>query len=407
MTVSSTDAEPEIVLDLSRLLSRILHHTPTGVDRVELAYARTLERLAGDRLTFALVHPIGGYGRIPRQAAGEFLDRIEALWTGLRGVPTSTLARMADLLATLWRMRPRRVPRGNGWRIFLQSSPHHLHDEALVRAILKRERAHFICLLHDLIPIDFPEYARPGGRALHLRRIRTVARIASVAIANSEATLRSFLPYLQQEGREIPVHVALLGLDENAAIPKRPMDAHPYFVCLATIEPRKNHLLLLNIWRRLAEQRAPSDVPRLVLIGRRGWENEQVIDMLERSPRLIDFVEERNGLTDQEVGGLVSGACALLLPSFAEGYGMPVAEALSLGTPVICSDLPALREAGGPAPDYIDPLDGIAWHDTIIDYTRPASPSRAAQIERMRHWHPPTWNTHMTLVLKAIAELNQ
>jgi glycosyltransferase involved in cell wall biosynthesis len=81
--------------------------------------------------------------------------------------------------------------------------------------------------------------------------------------------------------------------------------------------------------------------PRLVLIGQRGWETENAIDMLERCPTLRGVVFERANVPDVEAARLVKGARALLLPSFAEGFGFPLVEALALGVPVLCSDLAA------------------------------------------------------------------
>ena len=231
-----------------------------------------------------------------------------------------------------------------------------------------------------------------------------MARLASAALGNSAATLRSFAPHLAAERREIPLHVAHLGLhDESRPAPRPP--AEPYFVCLGTIEARKNHLLLLNIWRQWAEEREPGSIPKLIIIGRRGWENEQVVDMLDRCPALKGHVEEMSALPDAEMRAIVAGARAVLLPSFAEGFGMPVTEALALGTPVICSDLPALREAGGDAADYLHPLDGIGWHNALIEYSAPGSGRRAAQLARMQAWMPPSWEEHVRIILKTVEEI--
>jgi glycosyltransferase involved in cell wall biosynthesis len=234
--------------------------------------------------------------------------------------------------------------------------------------------------------------------------METVATLADAAIANSEATRAAFLPWLAAAGRDVPVATALLGLDAPAT-PAPPMVRdRPYFVCLGTIEPRKNHLLLLNIWRRLAAEMGDG-CPQLVIVGRRGWENEQVLDMLDRCPAIAPFVEERSGLPDREVAALLAGARALLLPSFAEGYGLPVPEALAAGVPVIASDLPALREAGGEAPDYLDPLDGLGWMAAIRDHADPASPMRAAQRLRIAAWRAPDWGWHIETVLDVIEAL--
>nr|WP_240502154.1 hypothetical protein [Sphingomonas panacis] len=83
---------------------------------------------------------------------------------------------------------------------------------------------------------------------------------------------------------------------------------------------------------------------------------------------------------------------------------MPVTEALSVGTPVICSDLPALREAGGDAPDFIDPLDGPGWRAAILDHFR-NGPLHTAQRERLTAWRAPTWDDHIAIVCAAIEAL--
>lgn len=393
----------DIVLDLSRLLSRGLHATPTGVDRVEMAYARGLMRLVPDRLAFGAVSPVGGYGRVPTDTATAFLDATEARWRGEAPVRAGA-RRWSGALRDLVDLRPRPLPRGGG-RVLIQASPHHLHREALVADILRREQARFVCLVHDLIPIDFPEYARPNGPALHQRRIDCVARQASAVIANSDATRTAFLPHLAAQRREIPVRVAPLGIVRRTAPPAGTGSmARPYFLCLGTIEPRKNHLLLLNIWRRLLTE-AGAAAPLLVIVGRRGWENENIVDMLDRCPALKPGVEEHAGLSDDRVVSLIAGARALLMPSFAEGFGLPVAEALDAGVPVLCSDIPAHREVGGDAPDYLDPLDGPGWMAAINDYARPDSRRRAAQTERIARWSAPRWDAHVATVLDLADEV--
>ncbi len=165
-------------------------------------------------------------------------------------------------------------------------------------------------------------------------------------------------------------------------------------------------MLLLQIWRRMAERKKPDDVlPKLVLVGRRGWEAENVFDMLDRCPGLEGHVIEASRMADGHVEDLIRGARALLLPSFAEGYGMPIAEALELGVPVICSDLPALREVGRDVPEYLDPLNGGDWISAVKAYALPASARRKAQMERLANWRPTSWGEHVATVLQeAVAQ---
>lgn len=399
-------ARRPIVFDLSRLLSRAYHLTPTGIDRVEYAYAVELLKRVPDRLRFAAVHPAGGYyGRLEIGAVRQFLAFTQARWQ-TRGEAQVEAVR-AQAIRHLFALRPRAVPVPLGQRVYLQASPHHLEDGKLVRSILQTERARFVNLVHDVIPLAYPEFARANGAALHARRIRTIDRFADGIVANSQATLDELQPHLTpRAGR--PTRVAHLGCEWGDPVPMIDGEgsARPYFLCIGTIEPRKNHLLLLNVWRRMAESMGEA-APRLILVGRRGWENENVIDLLERSVALRGHVVEQPDVDDRQLTRLLGGARAVLLPSFAEGYGMPVAEALAAGVPVICSDISALREAGGDMPDYLDPLDGIGWLRTILDYASPESAMRAAQCERMRGWSPMSWARHMDIVLdvvEAVAE---
>lgn len=394
-----------LILDLSRTLSRATHPVPTGIDRVEMAYARWLIEHEAAALSFAACHPIGRVGTLPYGPTVTMLNEVGARWAGDAGAPdTAAIARTTRSLRnrlllrgdvpTGSRLRPRRKDAA-----YLLMSHHHLDRPAIVDAAARRRNAALIVLVHDLIPLEFREYARPNEPARHARRMETVAQIADGIVVNSEATGLALRPWLQRAGRDVPVLTALLGADVPARAAEAPSPhAHPYFVLIGTIEPRKNHLLLLHLWRRLAAELGPT-TPHLVLIGRRGWENEQIVDLIERCDALQPVLTEYGDLSDAQTQAWVRGACAVLLPSFAEGYGLPVAEALAQGVPVLCSDLPALREVGGDVPEYLDPLDGLGWRQAILEYAAPDSPRRRAQLGRLAGWVPPSWDRHVAAAI--------
>ena len=100
----------------------------------------------------------------------------------------------------------------------------------------------------------------------------------------------------------------------------------------------------------------------------------------------------------------LSQARALLFPSLAEGYGLPLGQALRAGVPVIASDLPVFREIAGDIPDYLDPLDAPAWERAILSYAQDASPARE-QLERLSRFRPSSWNDHFMAVNSWIATL--
>lgn len=400
----------ELVLDLSRLLSRCLYRRPTGVDRVEMSYARHLLSLLPDAMAFSAVNPFGIYGRLDQKAVLSFLQETEARWS--QDALPSNAARYKLAIRSLYRLRPLTVPPRTVPRYYLQASPSHLHRPEIVRKKIRREGAAFVCLVHDLIPIEYPEYARPGGASQHRRRMATLAENAALLIANSAATAISMRHFLDSQLHRPPVTSILLGTDDEGLAPANRQQVRdhpwlmkkPYFLMIGTIEPRKNHILLLKIWRRMLELYGPDDTPMLIIAGRRGWENEHVLDMLERSDAIKHHVMEVPHASDDDLATLLSGARALLMPSFAEGFGMPVAEALVARTPTICSDLPALREVGGNVPEYLDPLDGPAWIEAVRQFAKEPSARRNRQIGRMASHKLPTWDDHVMGVLHAIGD---
>ena len=411
-----------IVLDLSRLLSRAARRVPTGIDRVEHAYAETLLIAARSRLRYAAQHPLGRFAHLPTSRAQQFVARTGQLWQRAMPQPGADPGRPAQGVQSLARrlyagmMLPHGTPRfvrnAIGARpTYLLVSHHHLHQPDAIETAKRRLDARFVCFIHDLIPIELPEYGRPLEAEKHRRRMETASRLADALVVNSAATREALLPFMRAAGREVPLIVASLGVHTRSAevcpaTPAMKRDVQgPYFIYIGTIEPRKNHLLLFNIWRRLAETLGEL-TPKLLLVGQRGWENEMVLDILERSEALRPHIREYNALPDAEVTSLVRGARALLLPSFAEGYGLPVAEALALGTPVLCSDLPALREVGGHAAEYLDPLDGLGWLAAISDYAAQGSARRADQIVRIAGWSPPAWKSHIEAVLALIEDIS-
>lgn len=400
-----------IALDVSRLLSRAGRGTPTGIDRVEFAYAEHLIANGGSAC-FTAVTASGGLGLLPQHAAKQLIAAIGEAWCGKldparQDRQVRQIARQVRiaLLASRERALMSCLRNGAPRPIYLLVSHHHLEKRGLVARLKERSAARFICLIHDLIPIEFPEYARPGQAEHHLRRIETAARFADALIVNSTVTRDALQPHLDRVGRTPPVLVAPFGADLPAArVDRDPPFDRPYFVYVSTIEARKNHLLLLNLWRRLATVLGEG-APLLVLVGQRGWEAENVVDMLERCPALRGAVIEYNALPDAEMVRLLKGACALLLPSFAEGFGFPLIEGLELGVPALCSDIPALRETGGSVPEFLDPLDGPGWRSAILDYAVPQSPRREAQLARLAAWDPPRWQNHFAVVDRFIAEV--
>jgi len=375
---------PRILIDISRALYiRLTRRTPTGIDRVSLQYVR---HYAGHARA---VLSLGPFSSALSPADSELAFKIT-----LDGGPRRWRA-------VVWLIFKAYVKWWTGSRVkdhVLVNTCNHWLTNSSYASALRRRGARPVIFVHDTIPVTHPEYFEPDEKRKHLARMRTAIAIGNGIIVNSQDTLKSLQQFAKEENLRLPpAAVALLGHNLPRGTPgPRPIEA-PYFVMLSTIEPRKNHWLMLQLWRKLIE-RSGKAAPRLVIIGMRGWECENVVDLLERSRQLQEFVIERNQCGDREAATWLHHARALLFPSFAEGYGMPLSEALSLGVPAIASNLQVFREVAGEVPEYIDPLDAPRWVEVIGDYAGEQSALRAAQVQRMKGFRPTTWEQHFSVV---------
>jgi glycosyltransferase involved in cell wall biosynthesis len=377
--------ERPLLIDVTRLIwRRWVGRLPTGIDRVCLAYVnqnhaesqaviqwrgfrRILTAAASDQLFALLLHP----GRNVRRDLVLFFG---AQWLRAKG----------------------RL--GGGGRLYLNVGHTGLQDPAFVDWTSTAD-IRPVYMIHDLIPITHPEFCRAGEAERHVLRVRNMLASAVGIIGNSEATLEILAAFAAEASMPLPAMIAApLG---TAPKQEKPFTTstpdRPTFIMLGTIEARKNHLLLLQIWARLVRAHGP-ETPRLLVIGQRGWECEQVFDLLDRGEVLRDAVVEIGSCDDAELDGHLRSARALLFPSLVEGYGLPLIEALALGTPVIASDLPVFREIGQQVPEFLDPLDGPAWEAAIVDYAQPCSVLRQAQLERLADYRPPLWDDHFARV---------
>jgi len=392
-----------ILLDLTRTLSRAGRAAPTGIDRVELAWARHLQRDPGATCRFAF-QSRDKLVEIPGPTASRLVDAVMSAWQG-QAPAERALFLASSIRRSAWFARDlaqQAQPRGS---ILLNLSHARLEREATLARIVGSGLA-LVALVHDLIPIEFPEYARPGEAERHRARLASLARHSSGLLCNSEATAIGLRRELERFGQPVPIRVAHLGLDPlpsphpEAAGPRR-------LLFVGTIEARKNHAFLLAVLRDLAGEANRPPPPGLVLVGARGWEAEAAVDLIERSERLRPFLTEAGPVSERELAGFYRSSLALVLPSFAEGYGLPLAEALASGCPAIVSDLPALREIGGAVPDYLHPLDGPGWAQAIRDYAEPDSPRRTAQLARLAGWSAPSWAAHFAAARPLLEEVSE
>ena len=229
-----------------------------------------------------------------------------------------------------------------------------LHGTTMRRTAVKRARqqgCQVVLMVHDLIPLRHPEYCAPLVSLVFGGWVEQMLRCADAVICNSQATESDLKDYAASAGWPLPPtgHFRL-GCDparQTGAPVVRPEIAHfmsqpgASFAAVGSFEPRKNYAWLLQVFDG-SGRTGHSD--RLLIAGRPTADGQALINKMKQHPehghRLVTVFDA----SDQELDHVYAHARALLFPSLAEGFGLPLVEARTRGCPVIASDLPVFRE---------------------------------------------------------------
>ncbi|HHS97987.1 MAG TPA: glycosyltransferase family 1 protein [Chloroflexi bacterium] len=269
----------------------------------------------------------------------------------LRTVPLSD-----DWLARIWHRLRLPIPvEAVVGRVDLFYSP-----DFVLPPTLPRTRT--VLTVHDLSFLHYPDHFVPKlVRYLESVVPRSVAR-ADRVLADSEATRADLIRLLGVPPEK--VEVLYSGVDPRFRPEPEPGERErlrarygigdqPYILSVGTLQPRKNFVRLIRAFARLRS--APLRLaPRLLIAGGRGWLYEEVLEEAERRGdrvRLLGFVD------DADLPALYRNARLFVFPSFYEGFGLPVLEAMACGVPVVCSSASSLPEVAGDAALLVDPHD--------------------------------------------------
>lgn len=389
-----------LLFDVSRLIwRRWAAVRATGIDRICLAWLHHYRHQA----QATIVHARGRH-ILSRSASAELFDLLAG--EPAAGVDDRTRKQLLRLAA-------RHVTtlvggRGKG-RLWLNVG-HTGLDRPGLAGWAKRAGVRPVFMVHDLIPLTHPQFCRAGEAARHAIRMRTALQAGHGIVANSQHTLDTLAAFAADEGLAMAAASVIWPGTEQLGLHRKSDRSEPVvrsgrarFVVLGTIEGRKNHLLLLRIWQQLIA-RLGAATPQLVIIGRRGWACDDVLAMLDTG-QFGDHVVEMGAVGDGEIGALLSDTKALLFPSLAEGYGLPLVEALEAGVPVVATDLPVFREIGQGVPLLLPADDIEAWIEAIVEFASPDSATRAAQLTRIARYRAPDWQTHFQRADEFLARL--
>lgn len=213
-----------------------------------------------------------------------------------------------------------------------------------------------VTFIHDLTPIKFPEYHRWHSQMLQRIFLKGILKKTHLIFTNSNNTSKDLIhyyPFTKNKNKAI-----LLGkeshfnpIENNTLIHNLNINL-PYFLFVGTIEPRKNLIHLLQAYTLFMDK---TESPyNLVIVGGMGWKTEGFEKALATHP-YRDEIKLLGYIKKEELPIIYTHAEALIYPSFYEGFGFPVLEAMACGTTVICSNTSSLPEVGGNAAYYCNP----------------------------------------------------
>lgn len=360
---------PARLLDLTRLTSRAGRGALTGIDRVEAAWASEL--MTRPESLFGLVRTRMGFLLLDRSGIKGLLGRVEGsiplgpndLFGRLtrRGHPARGRCEADLRRIAIGRAVPALLGRMLGplGRDFDYFNLGHTNLDPRTLGRIARAGGRVRVMIHDTIPLDHPEFARSGTAGRFAARIAAVSARAETVITTTQTARRAAERHLARAGRVPPAVVSALGValaaPDAAALPQGLDLDRSFVLALGTIEPRKNLALLCDVWGGSA------DLPDLYVVGHPGWADPALFERLRQTPG----IHLLGALPDAAVAALMTRARALVFPSLAEGFGLPPLEAAARGLPVLCSDLPVLREVLQDYPVYLRPQDVYAWTKAI------------------------------------------
>ncbi len=246
------------------------------------------------------------------------------------------------------------------------------HSSDWVEALSKAKR---VTTVHDLIPFLYPVFVHPRIREAHILRWKRILAEEDCVIVDAEITKKDIISRFSFPAEKIAViplacdarffeigEKRIQGLLKTDAqlievLTSYNLNFDSYILCVGTLEPRKNIQRLIQAYSQL-DVNFREKFP-LVVVGKKGWSS----DFDSR-----DNVSFTGYVADTDLPYLYGGAKCFVMPSYYEGFGLPVLEAMASGAPVICSNISSLPEIGGEEVHYIEDPESIESIRLILSH---------------------------------------
>lgn len=364
-------------------LKRLRHVAPP---RLAASCRRTVEAVLGHRSGDVVATKVGRWTRRVRKAV----------------VPRSAVRTAVDCQ---WKFfgRPLAIAPGD-----LLVVPEVGRFDTFCRTLAAARRAGVpsAVVIYDLLAIDHPELCSDGYVASHRRWLELAIREADILMSISATTHRRLREFIDH--RFSPTDIGNLRTDHfrlGSTIEAGPRDGvirgrleavfesgpmPETHLTVGTIEPRKNHPLLLTAFDQVWHQHPDA---KLCIVGRIGWKCDEIVRQIKTHPMYGQRLFMFNDVSDTELAYCYRRAKSFVFPSRAEGFGLPIAEALNYQLPVLTSDIPVHREVGRDHCSYFDLDDpaGLAALICTLQDNQPLPHGSHADTRSPESFELPTW----------------
>jgi glycosyltransferase involved in cell wall biosynthesis len=383
---------------------------PTGIPRVILSLTRELLAMDYANVRLCVVEEQRALRSV---TAAEVFDRFQSSSPADVGIPVAEKTwptRIASSLRRRWRQSaplgllwPDRiddlgpddllVSLGGGWT----SDP----GAVFYRRLKNDTGVRIVNLLFDLIPTVRPGFFASIVQTAFVPWLREVPRITDLVLAISQRTRDDFAAYCSAERLpDGPAELIRLGDDFEVESPlgraSRPVlrgDLRPqsFVLSVGTLEPRKNHELLYQVWRYLLWKHGPERVPLLALAGRPGWLTDELRHRIATDPRVSNHIRMMPDADDAQLAELYAASLFTVYPSLYEGWGLPVAESLARGKVCIASATSSIPEIAPELTELCDPQDALAWMAAIERFVFGEETRKRREREIRLRYQPTRW----------------
>lgn len=272
------------------------------------------------------------------------------------------------------------------------------HTDIHAIAAQKRQTNwHHVILCHDLIPVLFPHWYNKPDVDCFISYYDEAFAIADRVIFTSKRTVADAEKHCHDRGLKLPVgSVVPMGADFADRMDASPLPGMlkpgKFALFVSTIEPRKNHAMLVEAWRKLVDSGLIGETNfKLVFAGKFGWHMEEFLRSLAKDNLTKDSIIHISDAEDALISRLYEDAAFCLYPPLYEGFGLPIVEALARGKALIVSSAGPMPEIAAGFGLKLDPGDTDGWGEAMANWIRHPEEAERHALRARREYRPVTW----------------